>query len=301
MGVSKSAVYKLIKEGSGKRAVVKQGRKPTVSVRTRRRVLTAIRKNRQSGMWKIAASLGGEVSASTVWRIKTAKGLARKKLRRRPALRAHHRAARIRFGAWLLQKSELLDKIIWTDEKRFSLDGPDGWAYYWWEQGRSIPEDLFKVDSFGKRGIMVHLAMSVRGVLSVERLQCPVTGGSYAGFLEETLLPRVRSYHGDDFVFQQDNASPHTARVTRDLLEEEHVEQLSWPAFPPDLNPVENLWGLISREVYTAGVHYENEDMLWEGVRKAAMEISEETCFQLGNSLPTRIEAMMLKNWHYAQ
>jgi len=127
-------------------------------------------------MRAISSRLGGEVSKSSIWRIKTAEGLTRRKLKRRPTLRVHHREARIRFGAWFLSQSDMINVVVWTDKKRFSLDGPDGYQYYWWEQGRSLPEDMFRVDSFGKRGIMVHLAMSAHGVLSVERMLGSITG-----------------------------------------------------------------------------------------------------------------------------
>jgi len=69
--------------------------------------------------------------------------------------------------------------------------------------------------------------------------------------------------HQDGFFFQHDNASPHTAQITTEILEDEEVDVITWPALSPDLNPAENLWSLIARNVYTAGVQYENEDMLW--------------------------------------
>jgi hypothetical protein len=37
--------------------------------------------------------------------------------------------------------------------------------------------------------------------------------------------------------FQQDNARAHTARATRDFLQQNNVNVMNWPALSPDLNP----------------------------------------------------------------
>ncbi|GFX01096.1 transposable element Tcb2 transposase [Trichonephila clavipes] len=41
-------------------------------------------------------------------------------------------------------------------------------------------------------------------------------------------------------IFQQDNARPHTARVSQDCLCT--VSTLPWPARSPDLSPIEHIW-----------------------------------------------------------
>ena len=43
-------------------------------------------------------------------------------------------------------------------------------------------------------------------------------------------------------MFQQDNARAHTARITRDFLQQHNIRLLPWPALSPDLNPIEYLW-----------------------------------------------------------
>lgn len=55
--------------------------------------------------------------------------------------------------------------------------------------------------------------------------------------------------------FQQDNATPHRARIALQFLEEHEVPTLPWPARSPGLSPIEHAWDLLGRrmrEVYEA-------------------------------------------------
>ncbi|GFW96899.1 transposable element Tcb2 transposase [Trichonephila clavipes] len=47
--------------------------------------------------------------------------------------------------------------------------------------------------------------------------------------------------------FQQDNALPHTTRVSHDCLHT--VTTLHWPARFPDLSPFEHIWDHLGRRV----------------------------------------------------
>ncbi len=51
-------------------------------------------------------------------------------------------------------------------------------------------------------------------------------------------------YEDAYFIFQQDLAPAHTAKVTKSWFNDHSVSVLDWPANSLDLNPVENLWVL---------------------------------------------------------
>lgn len=53
----------------------------------------------------------------------------------------------------------------------------------------------------------------------------------------------------------QDNARPHTAMATLQLLQDNNVRTLDWPACSPDLNPIEHVWDEVDRRVRQRGPH----------------------------------------------
>ena len=68
--------------------------------------------------------------------------------------------------------------------------------------------------------------------------------------LDEVLMPSVDILFGDEPIYLvQDNCPVYKSRVVRDWLEEhQSVHVLLWPSRSPDLNSVENVWGLMAKE-----------------------------------------------------
>ena len=56
--------------------------------------------------------------------------------------------------------------------------------------------------------------------------------------IDPIVVPNARR-HGNAFIFQDDNAGAHRARVVQDYLQFRRIAALQWLAKSPDLSPVE--------------------------------------------------------------
>ena len=64
----------------------------------------------------------------------------------------------------------------------------------------------------------------------------------YRGILQNILVSFARHYFGDNYRYQDDNATPHRARVVLDFLQQGNVTKMEQPPRSPDCNPIEHLW-----------------------------------------------------------
>ena len=72
--------------------------------------------------------------------------------------------------------------------------------------------------------------------------------------LEEHVVPFAK-YIGEIFIFMDDNARTHRARIVQEDLEEVEVSRMAWPARSPDLNPIEQVWNNLNRRLRSSENH----------------------------------------------
>ena len=133
--------------------------------------------------------------------------------------------------------------------------------------------------------------MAAGGVGQLCFLKSNVNTEVYQQVLEYFMLPAGGEIFGcADFTFRQDLAPAHSARSTM-WLEDHGIEVLPWTANSPDLNPIENLWGLVKRRMSKERPSTQEE--LKAAIRRAWSSVTPMDCYRLVSSMPRRIQAVI--------
>ncbi|GFW14853.1 transposable element Tcb2 transposase [Trichonephila clavipes] len=203
------------------------------------------------------ANSGKQISRKTVDRHLRGGGL----YARRPVvcvpLTRQHRTVRLQ---WCREHHNWTEQdwacVLFSDENRFSMSSDCRRKLIWRESGTAYrPENIQVKDRYLTCSIMVWAGIMINGRT---RLQV-VANGTMTGhrYIDEVLLPHVRFFRGavgDKFVFMDDNTTCHRTLAVQDCLDSEGIQRLVWPARSPDLNPIENVWDALGKQV--AGRNY---------------------------------------------
>ena len=283
-GLSRASVFRNIKKintGIGIQRKKQEKKKPLTPNQQRCLVRLALCHPKWSAQ-QLANELAtrGQVaiSRSTVLRILNNAGIFKFKAVKVPPLTSLQKVNRIKWCKENLNTD--WSRVIFSDESYFQAYS--NILLLWAKSRPQIPMPKFPPK------ILIWGAICQRGLLPIHIARGHIDSDSYQQILLNCLLKHADKLYPDGYIFQQDNATPHTSKSTRSFFEEHSVPVLSWPANSPDLNPIENLWAVMKRAVDKFDPT--NTITIEKAVKKVSMNISPEVLESLVNSMPNRLQ-----------
>jgi transposase len=215
-----------------------RGRKRKLSDRDDRHIGRAA-SNKMVSSARIKHDLGLAVSSRTIRRVlQRTPYLSYDKMRKGPWSNQRIKRQRFDWGNEHQQMGERWKMVIFSDEKKFNLDGPDGLNYYWHDLRKE--KIRFSKRQSGGGGLMFWGGLGVRGLTPLVKIEGKLNSSAYQRMLTTHLLPNAQNISCRDYVFQQDGASCHRSYSTRGWFQRRNIEVLDWPAYSPDMNITEN-------------------------------------------------------------
>ncbi len=211
----------------------------------------------------------------------------------KPLLNQRQRQKRL---TWAVEKKNWTvaqwSKVLFSDESKFCISFGNQGPRVWRKSGEAQNPCCLKSSVKFPQWVMIWAAMSSAGVGPLCFLKSTVNAAIYQEILEHFMLPSADKLYGDaNFIFQQDLAPAHTAKGTKSWFNDHGVTVLDWPANSPDLNPIENLWGIVKRKMRDTRPN--NADELKATVKATWASIPPQQCHKLITSMPRRIEAVI--------
>ncbi|GFT57413.1 transposable element Tcb1 transposase [Trichonephila clavipes] len=76
-----------------------------------------------------------------------------------------------------------------------------------------------------------------------------ITGHIYRDVILEQHVCLFRGAMGAEFLFMDDNVRPHRAYIVDEWLQSEDITRMDWPAYSPDLIPIELVCDMLGRRI----------------------------------------------------
>lgn len=280
----------------------RSGRPPTANIARNVKVLRErIRRNFKRSMRKMAKDIG--ISESSVRRIvKTKLNCKSLKLKKGQLLSERVCQVRRERSAALLRRlgAEGHKSMVFTDEKLFTIEQAHNV-----QNDRVLSPNSDEADSRGRTvshsqkpsSVMVWAGVSCSGrtpLIFIEK-GVKINSNNYiTDILNAHMLPWSKTHYADQqWIFQQDSAPSHRAKITQGWCRENFPDFLTsaeWPPYSPDLNPLDySVWGLLQAEA--CSIPHKSIHSLKASLLKAWSEIDQNVLRAAIDQFPKRLRA----------
>ncbi|GBM10228.1 Transposable element Tc1 transposase [Araneus ventricosus] len=144
-------------------------------------------------------------------------------------------------------------RVAWSDESRFLIHHVDGRVRVRRLPGEQLlPSCTAGHTQAGGSGIMLWGTFTWAALGPVVVVEQTMKASNYLNIIADQLLPYMAFvFPTGNGISQQDNAQCHKARIVLEWFEEHTYEfhLMSWPPYSPDLNPMEQVWDVMKRQL----------------------------------------------------
>ncbi|CAF2060967.1 unnamed protein product [Rotaria magnacalcarata] len=216
----------------------------------------------------------------------------------KPKLTQQHKEERLGFTLeYLAKDDEFWAKVIFTDEKTFSSEGHSKRHCWRLRETRYEEKNICESQRSGRINVGMLGWISGLGIGELTEVNGRFTSEQYIEILEEVMLPSVRAMvvpEPENIYFVQDRSPIHTSGVVKQwLVQHPEIVLLNFPPKSPDLNPIENIWGIIMQEWTPQNIN-SRENLLrhskdvGEGIRRRP-----NICQRMSNSMADRLDLVI--------
>ena len=302
--ISHSAVSYIInkwKQTGSTSNLGRAGRPGKICARGKRQLKSIVKKNRMSHLRRLTELFNegksDGVSSKTVARNLHKLGYWARRPCRKPLVSTRNKKKRLAYfhlhKHWQIHNWK---NIIFTDESKFNFLTSDGRIRVWRCKGeRYLPGCTIKTLSNFGGSLMFWGCITYNGVGPLLEVPCNVNSKTYISHVLEPMYRRFwkkllkKNPHA---VFMQDNAPYHRAHSVTAWFGGKRVNLLDWPPQSPDLNPIENVWAILSRKVRNREPPPATLGALREALLQEWRRIPLGSLRGLYEGLPRRIKAI---------
>lgn len=257
----------------------RSGRPRITTIRDDRRLIRKALGQTRVPLAQLPFLSDSNLSVSTIRRRLQEEHIKKWRAAKRPRLNKGHVAKRYKWAKEHIEWTEKeWEKVGWSDECSVEkgADPRQVWVFRRpGEHEKFKPQNVVCTDKSGSISLMVwgcfvgsHQGplVSFRGVN---------TAATYVDTLRDILLPFIEKMPRrlrNDFIFQQDNARIHTAKLAKAWFQEQAFKLMEWPPNSPDMNPIEHIWRVLKAALHK---RYPDTNMLPGGPEKVRQQLEE--------------------------
>lgn len=275
----------------------KNGRKPILKkyekLRIKREISSLQSKCQKVNSPKIKRSCGINASIWTIQRHLRKSGLIYRKAKSIIHLTEKHKAERVRLITSWVTSNHPWCNTIFSDEKCFSLDGPDDWRSYISKTSANSRQKRI----CGGGSVLVWMMMMPNGLLAYHIIDRKFNSEQYLYLLKRFIVPTINLNFRSPVFYQEDNSPVHKSHKIREFFKASAINVLEWPARSPDLNIIEDVWKILSDLIYD-GPQFQKRADLITAIHKAILCVNcqyKSKLFNLYDTVGVRLCKVLLK------